>query len=184
MEMWRRAIGSQITSVFPCRSDKGEEDRGREWKEGREGKRKENAGIKRKERRSWSSLWEVLRGFLEWGISCWWNSCGNEKSHDAWLMLPPLTPNGKINPAAHTIFWTLRFFAPRLTHDAARYYHSISHPFPPPLNFLLLDFPLTKSPPLFFLLLVLRSSGWPCVAAASEVAKVQSQYEPTKLVKY
>lgn len=35
MEMWRGAIASQITSVFPCRSDKGEGDRRgrRKWRE-------------------------------------------------------------------------------------------------------------------------------------------------------
>lgn len=55
---------------------------------------------------------------------------------------------------------------------------------------LLLTFSLSKSLPLSPLITLpslfqfFKSPGWPWAAAASEVAKVQSQYKPTKLVKY
>ncbi len=213
MEMWRGAISSQITSVVPCCSDtewrrreggREEEDERRGGKsKGREGKTEE---WEEDERPffllflplSHSGFWE---NFLKWGMFLLMAQLWKWKRCSAWLTLLSLTPNGK-KIFLHALLSGL-WLPPRTiitqSHTHLLFsFHTHTHTFSTfrhvhtQTSFLslLLTFSFPKSPSL--LALCCPSScfpfpsppGWPWAAAASEVAKVQSQYEPTKLVKY
>lgn len=107
-----------------------------------------------------------------------WKRCS------AWLMSPSLTPNGKKIPW-YAQFSVFLFYPNLLTTPLTIITQSHCHFFfswlSLSLNLSLHSAPLPSLPPSF---LVFESLGWPWAAAASEVAKVQSQYQPTKLVKY
>ena len=137
---------------------------------------------------------------LKWGEKfCWWHRCENENAAPlSWRCHHWLLMEGGRKKKHYTHnFLDSRFLSSRLSRRSPLSL-SLSLTFQPVethrrvfcisswlshthslISLPLMARPLSPSLPLSF-----KSPRWPWAAAASEVAKVQSQYAPTKLVKY